>query len=346
MQQVYDFYSIGPAEEALRYLGSVLDNRKEDPQRSAILMDFYFYALRFAKTQDLSPEQASIFFSIIKATHERTAASPFIHLEADYQHFKDTLLRHSVHRPPFSQKVFSLAQVRAIDEYAVNTYFRHYLMYKYAFTNKLRLNLKLENDDVAAAAAAAATTAVKPTNDGEKERADDSSGAPPDGEVAFSEQAEPVVAAADPAGADEVEEGAKDAAASEAPATASAEPAEEQPAAVPTSAPASGEPPEAKEAVAAPSAVADKPEAARPTVQEIAAKELAAFVTNTLQGKMDELRKTLLTRVQQQEDQMLAKIKRVEDKEGAGASGGGGADDSTGGKSAAAKGKDPKAKKK
>ncbi|KAJ3168533.1 hypothetical protein HDU88_001423 [Geranomyces variabilis] len=338
MQQVYDFYSIGPAEEALRYLGSILDDRKADPQRSAILMDFYFYALRFAKTQNLSPEQASIFFSMIKATHERAAASPFIHLEADYQHFKDTLLRHSVHRPPFSQKVFSLAQVRAIDEYAVNTYFRHYLMYKYAFTNKLRLNLKLDNDEVAAAAAAAA--AAK-TAGGEKERPDDAATAP-DGEVVPSE-AETPVTSTDATGVGKLED-TKDAAATDAP-TMPAEPAaeEQQPAAA-TPAPAASEATETKEAVAPPPPVADEPEPPRPTIQEIAAKELAAFVTSTLQSKMDELRKTLLARVQQQEDQMAAKIKRVEDKDGG--AGGGSADDSGGSKSAAAKGKDAKAKKK
>ncbi|KAJ3180946.1 hypothetical protein HDU87_001594 [Geranomyces variabilis] len=335
MQQVYDFYSISPAEEALRYLVSILDDRNDDAQRSAILMDFYFYALRFAKTQNLSPEQASIFFSMIKATHERAAASPFIHLEADYQHFKDTLLRHSVHRPPFSQKVFSLAQVRAIDEYAVNTYFRHYLMYKYAFTNKLRLNLKLDNDEVAAAAAAAA--AAKTATGGEKERADDAATAP-DGEVASGE-VEPAATSTDAAGVDKPEE-TKDAVANDAP-TVPAEPAAEEQQQPVAATPAT----EPKDAVAPPPAVADEPEPPRPTIQEIAAKELAAFVTSTLQSKMDELRKTLLARVQQQEDQMAAKIKRVEDKDGSGASGGG-ADDSGGSKSAAAKGKDTKAKKK
>lgn len=53
----------------------------------------------------------------------------------------------------------------------------------------------------------------------------------------------------------------------------------------------------------------------RLTPQEIAAKELAAFVTATLSSKIEDLRKTLLTKLQTQEDQINAKLKKLEDKE-------------------------------
>ncbi len=37
-------------------------------------------------------------------------------------------------RPPHSIELFSADQVRLVSEYVVNTYFRHFKMYKYAFT--------------------------------------------------------------------------------------------------------------------------------------------------------------------------------------------------------------------
>jgi hypothetical protein len=54
-------------------------------------------------------------------------------------------MMHSVHRPPYSIKVFDLKEMTALTDYVVNTYFRHYLMYKYAFTKKMRLEFVIEN---------------------------------------------------------------------------------------------------------------------------------------------------------------------------------------------------------
>lgn len=66
-------------------------------------------------------------------------------MEKDYEHFKRLLLKYSIQRPPFSEKIFSFAEMKLVSEYVTNTYFRHYLMYKYTFTKKLRMNLMIEN---------------------------------------------------------------------------------------------------------------------------------------------------------------------------------------------------------
>ncbi|TPX59155.1 hypothetical protein PhCBS80983_g02658 [Powellomyces hirtus] len=329
MQQVYDFYSIGPADEALRYLVSILNNGKEDPQRTLILMDFYFYTLRFAKSTNLSPEQASVFFSIMKTTHERTAASPFLHLEKDYEVFKDTLLRHSVHRPPFSQKIFSLAEAKAIDEYAVNTYFRHYLMYKYAFTKKLRLNLSIDNDTPDVAHIAIPPVPVLGADKGE------GAATPTTEDVVEKETPVDEASVQPPEQTIEKAEGSQDAPVRESavpPTNEAPQPEKEEPQPTIPHADSGEHVQKETQQATAEDSISEVP---RPTIQEIAAKELAAFVTQTLQSKMDELRKSLMTKLQVQEDQMAGKLKRLEEKDGGGDE-----------KLASAKGKDAKGKKK
>jgi hypothetical protein len=50
--------------------------------------------------------------------------------------FKDLLLAHSVQRPPRSIGLFSLQEFRAILDWGLDTYFRHYTLYQYAFTKR------------------------------------------------------------------------------------------------------------------------------------------------------------------------------------------------------------------
>ncbi|KAF4707881.1 hypothetical protein FOZ63_014834 [Perkinsus olseni] len=45
--------------------------------------------------------------------------------------FRRLLLKHSVQRPPFSIRVFTLEEVKKITEFAVNTFFTHYKLYVY-----------------------------------------------------------------------------------------------------------------------------------------------------------------------------------------------------------------------
>ena len=51
------------------------------------------------------------------------------------------LLRHAIKRPPHSLAIFTLADVKKIDLFALDTFFRHFDMYKYALTVKEQLNL-------------------------------------------------------------------------------------------------------------------------------------------------------------------------------------------------------------
>ena len=61
--------------------------------------------------------------------------------EKSFETFKELLLRHAIKRPPHSLAIFSLSDVKKIDLFALDTFYRHYDMYKYALTVKEQLHL-------------------------------------------------------------------------------------------------------------------------------------------------------------------------------------------------------------
>lgn len=61
--------------------------------------------------------------------------------EQSFEIFKELLLRHAIKRPPHSLAIFSLADVKKIDLFALDTFYRHFDMYSYALTVKDMLHL-------------------------------------------------------------------------------------------------------------------------------------------------------------------------------------------------------------
>ncbi|MGH0169226.1 UNVERIFIED_CONTAM: hypothetical protein FKN15_056538 [Acipenser sinensis] len=53
------------------------------------------------------------------------------------------LLPRREQRPPFSVDLFSAEQVKRLAEFVINTYFRHFKLYKYMFTPQVRLDVTL-----------------------------------------------------------------------------------------------------------------------------------------------------------------------------------------------------------
>ncbi len=62
--------------------------------------------------------------------------------EQSYEVFKELLLRHAIQRPPHSLAFFSLNDVKKIDLFVQDTYFKHFSMYQYTLTVKDQLELK------------------------------------------------------------------------------------------------------------------------------------------------------------------------------------------------------------
>mgnify|MGYP002803578603 CR=1 FL=1 len=143
-----DLQQLQSLKESTDKLGTLakifsLTNDKGD-LKSAILLDLYFYTLQYAEKRGFNHEQTSGFFSIVKSVHEKAVETPYGNVEDTYQYFKELLLCHSVKRPPFSIQLFSADQVQMIADYTINTYFKHFKLYKYAFTPKVRLDLTFE----------------------------------------------------------------------------------------------------------------------------------------------------------------------------------------------------------
>lgn len=119
LTQLDKFHACAAPTDSYSFLGHCI--LKESPPFTAkqtILLDMYYHTLAFAKSLVMSPEQTSVLFSLIKSTHENAVSSPFITFDADFAYFKSLLLSHSINRPPYSIRIFSLKHVKAISDWA------------------------------------------------------------------------------------------------------------------------------------------------------------------------------------------------------------------------------------
>jgi len=64
-------------------------------------------------------------------------------IENSFEFFKTLALQSSVHRPPYSMGIFSFAEMKDTTEYMLSTYYRHYKLYQYAYTDLVRLDVEL-----------------------------------------------------------------------------------------------------------------------------------------------------------------------------------------------------------
>mmetsp|Transcript_11199 Transcript_11199/g.26299 ORF Transcript_11199/g.26299 Transcript_11199/m.26299 type:complete len:146 (+) Transcript_11199:502-939(+) len=62
-------------------------------------------------------------------------------MKGSFGRFKELLLSHAVERPPSTSGIFSVEDVGRIVEYMLNSYFRHYSLYRYIFTKRLAVTL-------------------------------------------------------------------------------------------------------------------------------------------------------------------------------------------------------------
>ncbi|XP_040828935.1 coiled-coil domain-containing protein 189 [Ochotona curzoniae] len=111
--------------------------------RDAILLDLFSHALVFCRQQGFSLEQTSTACALLQDLHKACVATPLGNVEECYRYFSSILFCHGIRRPPFSIDLFKEEQLLALADYVVNTYFRHFKLYKYVFTPQVRLDLSL-----------------------------------------------------------------------------------------------------------------------------------------------------------------------------------------------------------
>ncbi|CAO2583402.1 Cilia- and flagella-associated protein 119 [Lemmus lemmus] len=131
-------------EEMREVLAELLELGYPDQSlRDAIILDLFSYALIFCRQQGFSLEQTSAACALLQDLHKACVATPLGNVEECYRYFTSVLFCHGVRRPPFSIDLFKEEQLLALADYVVNTYFRHFKLYKYVFTPQVRLDLSL-----------------------------------------------------------------------------------------------------------------------------------------------------------------------------------------------------------
>lgn len=139
IEDVEDYLQLHDNQSRMSFILNKVELPGEnEPERRAIVMDLYLYTLQFVQSQGFTPDKISAAFSILKETHEISMKN-FWPVNRSLKHFQDLLLRHSVHRPPYSTGLYSPHDVQCFSNYVSKSYFRHYLLYKYAFTKKTEM---------------------------------------------------------------------------------------------------------------------------------------------------------------------------------------------------------------
>ncbi|XP_016074666.1 PREDICTED: coiled-coil domain-containing protein 189 [Miniopterus natalensis] len=131
-------------EEMREVLAKILGlSFPEQSLQDAITLDLFSHALIFCRQQGFSLEQTSTACALLQDLHKACIATPLGNVEECYRYFTSALFCHGVRRPPFSINLFEEEQLLALADYVVNTYFRHFKLYKYVFTPQVRLDLSL-----------------------------------------------------------------------------------------------------------------------------------------------------------------------------------------------------------
>ncbi|XP_029485256.1 coiled-coil domain-containing protein 189 isoform X2 [Oncorhynchus nerka] len=126
--------------ELERTLCCVLGVNIPEPRRG-VLLELYVHTVLFCRENNFNREQTSVLLSIVKSMHQANTETPLNNMGHCYAYCSELLLCHSVRRPPFSISLFSSEDVTQILKFLLNTYFRHYNLYKYIFTPQVRLDL-------------------------------------------------------------------------------------------------------------------------------------------------------------------------------------------------------------
>ncbi|XDV44372.1 hypothetical protein PO909_012665, partial [Leuciscus waleckii] len=136
--------------------------------RQGVLLGLYTNLVLFCREKHFNREQTSVLISIIKNVHQFNTETPLNNTDHCLTYCSELLLCHSVRRPPFSIDLFSLEQMMQILYYLINTYMRHYFLYKYIFTPELDISLSyigIPEEDTNTEE----TAQSESTTDGEKE---------------------------------------------------------------------------------------------------------------------------------------------------------------------------------
>ena len=132
-------------------------------QHLAILQQFTDLNCEFAKKSGFTEKKMACFMEIMHYCMKQLVKERLSE-DDSFANFKELLLRHAIQRPPHSLAIFNLKDVKDIDEFALDTFYRHYDMYRYALTVKDLLVLTSSQGHEVAQAEYSNLTQAKETN--------------------------------------------------------------------------------------------------------------------------------------------------------------------------------------
>uniref|UniRef100_A0A7S2X8T0 Uncharacterized protein n=1 Tax=Lotharella oceanica TaxID=641309 RepID=A0A7S2X8T0_9EUKA len=124
---------------------SMLPGPSNELRRRAMI-ELFSNLFRFCRKQRMTAEKISTLMSITLTTHQKSCGPPMMTTIQAFDYFKALLFKHSVERPPYSIAIYTPADIKAIVDYTLNTYFRHFKMYLYAFGENVELQITEEDD--------------------------------------------------------------------------------------------------------------------------------------------------------------------------------------------------------
>lgn len=133
--------SSGNSYELFSTLICKLLNMDPKSKKDQILIDKYFYLIKFCLQKEFTLVQISALLSLLIRTHRVACETAFGNLDQTFKYFKDALMCYAVHRPPFSLNLFEPSQIKQILDYFFDAYFKQFKFYKYVFSTGIKANL-------------------------------------------------------------------------------------------------------------------------------------------------------------------------------------------------------------
>ena len=144
-EQIIEIISNQQKNLGLLTKADLCSESNSNSMKSRIELDMYRYAIKYCVDQKYSLEQISALVSILKRVHTCCHSTPYDNYTEAMNLFQQLLTYHSINHIPFCTALFSAQQCSSLLDYFTLTYFAHFYLYKYVFTCKPSLTLRLLN---------------------------------------------------------------------------------------------------------------------------------------------------------------------------------------------------------
>ena len=119
----------------------IFELKSVGPKIFELLLDFHYINYQFTKEQGFTNEKVSTFLAICNYTQFNCLENKSGPKEA-MNLFTELMTRHSSQKPPMSIALFTLNDQQASQKFFLNSFYRHFPLYEYAFKPRVELTLQ------------------------------------------------------------------------------------------------------------------------------------------------------------------------------------------------------------